>query len=512
MENAARRAINRLNNKWPLIGHLIRARGATALVNTDSPEAVSSLITALKDKNQNVRDTAYYALTTLKGNAKEHLCNLWAEGRDKVLEEIIVKGKYIASQPVLLTARTSFLQDIKLTITLSDNDIHQLLYDSETKIVANTVDYLFELKGISGYDYLWDFIKTHPDNLVAKVLYQKGWHPEDLSERCLFYLLAGYIDQYHDIDFDQSRLRYIYETSPAVLKDAIAGHIRKSGDMRLLAIFRTERGSRKKILDNKEVSLQIEILSKNRDYPELFRLLRHATWEQGVKIITILKNAGWRHPEEHGKELQERLESFVASQPVDRKGPLPFAKTIYRDFRPMFLGSEPLPEDTNKILAWLIDDNFRRRSAALILLAEKGSPSLPDAANSASGDPYWQVRMAATAAELLNPGTLSPANRALLEADHVYWVQSLLKTPPARRLTEIGHAGFEKLKEETRLSSVSNKPQDADNFFDRIKGFVPDAEREYLVTLGEFLTREIEVSEDISYEAKETDVEIEIEE
>jgi hypothetical protein len=55
-------------------------------------------------------------------------------------------------------------------------------------------------------------------------------------------------------------------------------------------------------------------------------------------------------------------------------------------------------------------------------------------------------------------------------------------------------------------------PKDADNFFDLIKRFIPLAEKEFLLMLGEFLGTEITVSEAAAYEAGAMDVEIEVEE
>lgn len=67
---------------------------------------------------------------------------------------------------------------------------------------------------------------------------------------------------------------------------------------------------------------------------------------------------------------------------------------------------------------------------------------------------------------------------------------------------------LEELKEAGLRSDPNKKPQDADNFFDLIKGFLPSAERTYLLTLGEFLGVEVVVSEEVSYEPGERDAEI----
>jgi HEAT repeat protein len=54
MDKETEKAIKRVKNRFPLIGHIIRARGARALINTSEKEAVLPLIQALKDKSLKV--------------------------------------------------------------------------------------------------------------------------------------------------------------------------------------------------------------------------------------------------------------------------------------------------------------------------------------------------------------------------------------------------------------------------------------------------------------------------
>ncbi|MFH1562218.1 MAG: hypothetical protein ABIF11_02185 [Nitrospirota bacterium] len=533
MDKTTAKAIKRLGNHFPLIGTLFRANGARSLVGTEEPSAVLPLIQTLNDKSQKVQELARLAINNLQGKAKNHLCLLWAEKRDKVLEAIITKCEYVASEPTILTALTTFLNGKKLGIPLSQEILAGCLTDADRRIVKGAVDSLIEGKGDEGYNVLWDFSLDHPDSIVPEVVKERGWYPKEPAERALFYFLANDFVAYHDIDFEQSYLRVWYETGRQVLKTSIASRIRKSGDTRLLAIFRTKRGGSKERHSHDEVELQIGIFLKVNNYPELFRLLKQATWTQGVQIITKLKSAGWENPDTHGRKLQERLEALTSDRETTTKLPDSYALGIYQDFRPMLLGSEVLPEDEATLFAWVDDrTNFRQRSAAIILLAEKGhaktdvpnkasgnyTPPAPsqegiikmsDVANKASGDPYWQVRMASAVTEMLKPGTLSPANKTLLENDHVYWVQTILKMPQSGRLVELTPKGLEELSKAGNRSNPKQKPPDAENFFNLIKGFLSSAEREYLRTLSEFWATDIEHSDDVSYEAGERDVEIE---
>ncbi len=352
--------------------------------------------------------------------------------------------------------------------------------------------------------------KENPESKVAFCLNKLNRQPDDPAERALFCFLADDLEAYHDIDFEQSYLRYWYETGSDAIKDAISLRIRKSGDPRLLSVFKTDRGGRKDSLDEKDIDIQIEILLKNKKYSEVFDLLPQANYAQGKRIIDTAREAGWKNPDYIGREFQERLEMIITEKESRQNLPSPFAMSLLQDFRPMFMGDEKVPADDKTVVSWLEDEeNFRKRSAALITLAERGYNQLPDAVNKACADPYWQVRMAAAGAELLKPGSLSPVNKILLGQDHVYWVQALLNMPDSGRLVDLGPQGLEELK--GLRSDSRNRPDGQDDLFALIKGFIPAAEKEYLLTLGEYLGTESTWSEDEAYDAGDTDVEIEFE-
>jgi hypothetical protein len=572
MDKTTTKAIKKLTSHLLLIGGILRRKGAEALIHTQEPEAVAPLINALSDKKEKVRQAALESLRSLKGSALNRLCSLWAEKRDPALEDIITtcsyiateplslrhltalkqgemsipkgasgegvdillelikdtdtvisqnahkalrsltneKGvtrlcslwaekrdpalediittcSYIATEPPLLMAQTFFLQERTVNKDLTKETLDTCLVDTHEAIAIGAVEHLLDHG--RGYEDLWAFSKEHPDSHVARCLNRKDWHPDDIAERALFYFLADDMEHYHDIDFEQSHLRYWHETAAPVLKDAIASRIRQSGDTRLLAVFRTERGGTKQGLTEKDAELQIGILKENKDYAKLFSLLPLVGYHLGSEIISVLQEAGWQSPEAHGRELQERLKGMIKTKEKDTI-PSSYAMSIYNDFRPMLLSA----------------------ASSLVRLAEERSPSLPDTANEACADPLWQVRMAAAAAELFVPGTLSPANRALLEADHVYWVQALLTMPSGGRLVDLGPEGLEELRYVPERAGPQKRPQGPDTFRSCLMGIVPSAEREYLLTLGEFLGTDISVSEDQAYDAGETDVEIELDE
>ena len=507
MDKTTAKAIRRLGSRWDWR----RRAAAEALTGTEDPQAVEPLIACLKDRNQEVALAAQIALANLRGKAADRFCALWAERRDEWLEVILLKAGYIASTPLELKCLTAFKQRKVLEENIPWNILESCLLDRDMNVVCSAVDYAINTAGRTP-EALWAFVLEHPESFVARALLMKGWRPQDVYERALFYFLADDLRAYHDIDFEQAYLRSWYESARPALKEAIASRIRKIGDTRLLAVFRTERGQRKERITEEETEIQAEIMMKNRDFEGLFELLPFCNYELGRRIIAFLKEEGWQSPDPRGQELQKRLEALLSHQ-QEQSLPPSYAMAIYEDFRPMFLGEHNPPSTEAELQAWLSGSDFRKRSAALITLAEQGSRLLNDAANKACGDPYWQVRMAAAACEVLQPGTLSPANRALLEQDHVVWVAALLKMPRKNRsLFELGPQGLEELKDVGTLLSPDCKPDGPNNFFEILRALVPTAEREYLLTLGEFYGTDVVVSQETAYEAGAADVEIEMEE
>jgi hypothetical protein len=475
-------------------------------------EGVSALLQLLSDNSLSTSKRAYLALSRLKRReAINRLCGVWTENRDPTLKDIILRANYIASEPLVVHALTSFLSGKQPQVVISGEIVKFCLLDKDDVVARNAVDYVVDAKGDATANWLLPFLVQKLDFGLFQALNKAGWYPAEATDRALFFFLAGDLEKYHDIDFEQNHLRYWYETAGPELKAAIAAGIRDSGQRRLLAVFRTERGGRKQRMTVGEVELQIEILTSKQDFAGLFGLLAFATYEQGMRIMQAVQAAGWQSPDSHTRDLQQRLDELMKAH-GERRKPFVFSKKILEDFRPMFMGSEKPPSDGPGLSAWLADQNsFRRRSAALITMTEGNLPGLKEAAGKASADAYWQVRMAAAACELLQPGTLSAENRTLLENDHVYWVRAVLKMVEAERLVELDPAGLENLRQRGDKRDPKEKPEGPDDFFGLMPGPNAEQEREYLLTLGEFLGTDVVVSDETTYEADVSDIEIEVE-
>jgi len=501
MDVSTEKAIKKLKCSYPFIGSWIRKKGAVKLKGTKEKEAVKPLLEALKDKSEKVREAVRDSLHSLEGRARDYLCSLWEKGREKELEDIILRCRYLASEPPLLAAKTSLLTGRKLEIDLSEEILNNCLCDPDSRIMKGMARHLIELKGNEAYQILWDFVKDAPESYVLTLLKDEKWLPEEPVEKALFYFLVNDLISYFDIDFDQSFLMAFYETCKEEMKKAIFSRVMKSGDSRLISIIRREGRKRKYTHD--EVNLQKGLLIKSRRFEELFRLLPYTELSQGREIINALKDKAWNHPDPRLRELQTKLEAFFQSmKSYEEEDNLPIrANTLLEDFRPMFIGSLSAPEDDKTLIDWSNDSNdFRKRSSAIIYLAEKGSPLLKDFANRACKDPYWQVRMSSAMAEYIKPGTLTNENRALLEKDHVYYVRAALINITLGRLEDMAVKDIEFLHGKRISSSPDRKPEKPDDFLSLIRGFISTYEREYLLLLAEFFKTDVAVSEEVFFE------------
>lgn len=246
MEPVVLKTIQKLKSNAFLFGTGIRANAAKAFIGTYLPEAVEPLIEALGDKRARVQVAARKALCSLNGKARDHICSLWAKGRDKTLDGVILKSVYVASAPPELRILTLLINGMKIDTAVSKEAFEICLKDGDKRISQGMSNHLIENKGVDGYVALWAFAREYPDTFVAEALHEKKqWRPEDPAERALFYFLAHDLTAYHDLDFEQRYLRVWYETGGKELRDAIASRVRKSGDARLLSLFKTERGGQK---------------------------------------------------------------------------------------------------------------------------------------------------------------------------------------------------------------------------------------------------------------------------
>lgn len=482
------------------------------VVDADA-DGVNTLLALRKDKDWRIAANSKKALSALRNqDGIDRLCAFWEQNRDETLKKIIGECGYIARNPPALFYKTSYFHG-KAPEILPDGDIlNSCLSDSESAIMKNAIAHELSEGDETGFYRLWQFAMQRPDLGIAEILYDSGRFPQDAAERTLFFFLAGAMDHYFDIDFDQSVLRTWYESGSAALKESVARRIRQTGDARLLTVFRNIQGGPNKSLSAHEVDVQIDIMIKNEDFAGLFDLFLFSNYDQATRIFLALKQGGWYHPEPRFAEMQARLEPILMQNQKTR-GLSSYAGAVYRDFRPMFFHNGQVPQAEEDLPAWAADDkNFRKRTTALIVMAESGSPALEDAANLACSDACWQVRMAAAAAELLRPGTLSPSNRALLAEDHVFWVKALLNLPADGRLSGLGPAGLEILNEGGEVSGPAKKATEPDDFMTRVKGLLSAPEREYFLILGEYFSTEGEFSEDSHVEAGMADVEVVFEE
>jgi len=90
----------RLENRWPVVGKLIRRKACAEMAAEVSAQTVPLLAGAIADDDSLVRETALSALRSLRSqDAIDSLCALWAKERAAALGALIAERRYVASKP-----------------------------------------------------------------------------------------------------------------------------------------------------------------------------------------------------------------------------------------------------------------------------------------------------------------------------------------------------------------------------------------------------------------------------
>jgi hypothetical protein len=142
MVPATQATIKKLDCRWPLIGAVLRRRAALKLIGSDDPQVVGPLLQALADPKEKVRQASSQALLQLKGQAVDHICQLWHETRASEIEKIIKEAGYIAAGPEHLKLRTTFLHDRNPSEKPPGSLLLQLLHDPDPVIFKKTAQHL----------------------------------------------------------------------------------------------------------------------------------------------------------------------------------------------------------------------------------------------------------------------------------------------------------------------------------------------------------------------------------
>lgn len=289
----------RLHSRVPLLGTHLRRSACRKLAEDASASAVPHLIVALHADDPEVWLTAEAALRGLRdASAVDTLCARWAQGRDPGLGAIIAERGYVARKPVAVRV-LSALQANRLEVAgesaATPQSLVAILQDRDTGLAARAEAALRQLAHVEVIDALCELVIADPDSAVAAIVKEIDYQPQSVSRRCVLFLLTGQLERYLELDFEFQYLRAEYQVGDEGLRQRIGNVIRRSGDTRLIGLFRASR--QRKLaseLTEAEAAIVLDVHARNRQWSEIFALLFHIPLASAVVALDVLSRSGWR--------------------------------------------------------------------------------------------------------------------------------------------------------------------------------------------------------------------------
>jgi HEAT repeat protein len=266
--------------------------------------------------------------------------------------------------------------------------------DAEVRSIAAMA--LRLLKDAGAIDALCELAITDPTAMVANIVKERDFQPQSVSRRCVLFLLTGQLERYFDLDFEFQHLRAEYQAGDERLRQRIGDVVRRSGDSRLIGLFRASR--QRKLaseLTEREAAIVIEVHARNQQWAEIFALLFHIPLSSTIAALDVLGKSGWRPQNEVEVALLDALLRIrscidqISEKPPASDvilGPV-LAKWIARGHSPELRGQAP---DT--LRKTLHQGAPPEAVAALAALVVNGQ-NTPDDMEATRTHKHWLVRL-----------------------------------------------------------------------------------------------------------------------
>lgn len=222
------------------------------LIKKIDTKEVIYLLDSLKDEDQEIVNNSTKVLLFEKLMNQEvidFLCQQWVNDRNRKLEEIIIKQKYIANFP----------SQVKILTALKTEQLELLsnLNLEETIIVVNAFDDL--------------------DKVIGNNAKKMGNFLQEPICKSLIYFLNEQWQQYERIDFDQNLLKNIFNNAELFLRQKITEKIKISGRSDWLQVIFAERKQKNiELMTDYDWQVTVELLNKTDDDREKWKLAQQA--------------------------------------------------------------------------------------------------------------------------------------------------------------------------------------------------------------------------------------------
>jgi hypothetical protein len=282
-------------------------------------EIVRPLISALKDRNEQIAHLAEFTLRNLNNpEAIQEFCSICFETRNPMLENILIAAGY---SPIdLLDVKIycllklnrmpdSFSQPVDALLVLLKS-----LADPDNSIRITAEQYLNNLTNEKMVDGLCQIVidSAHPG--ASQICQQQAYYPHDPTIKAMFLFIRGDWDEYSKIDFDRRILRSAYTHANPDLRRRITTQIQESGRIDFLEILSGRQQIKLSEFSSQETQLQYNMFTFQNQWDKLWELAQTATLEWSVRIIRRLVEAGYRPATSEQAYLFDRLAGLAAKE------------------------------------------------------------------------------------------------------------------------------------------------------------------------------------------------------
>ena len=327
------------------------------VVTNGGKEIVEPLLKAFQDRDSEIANRASEcAISFTNPEVIDYICQQWAETRDKLLEQLVCKGKYVAQQPIELSVLTALkVGNLKVIRDGGEEIVEPLLdafQDKDAEIGNRASEYSTIFDQPEYQELLFRLVLEQNHPIARQVVIKAQYAPSEPNQRALFYFLTEQWNKYESLDYEHSLLQKVYEIGDEKLRKRIADKAREAGRVAWVQIVAGGRqGQRLEKMTDDEWETTLNVLNSGQQWEEMWRLAQKAPAIWSKELLQKLKQAAWLPQAEHERVGFERLKQLSEKclEKIESMGRLMGCQATLRSRRGCLRGVRFSPD--GKILA-----------------------------------------------------------------------------------------------------------------------------------------------------------------
>ena len=262
-------------------------------------EIVEPLLNVFNDKDSEIANRASEcAISLTNPEAIDYICQKWAKNRDKLLEQIVCRGRYVAQQPIEVKVLTLLKIGRLEAIQDSDKEIVEPLLnvfnDKDSEITNRASECAISLTNSEAIDYICCLAIEQNHQIAHQIAMEAQYAPRQPSQKALFYFLTEQWDKYENLDYEHTLLQKVYELGDDKLRKQIANKARQAGNTAWIQIVAGGRkGQRLGEMTDAEWKTTLIILKSGKQWEEMWRLAQKSPAVWSRHLLQNLHQVEW---------------------------------------------------------------------------------------------------------------------------------------------------------------------------------------------------------------------------